>query len=127
MKQSETQANLSSNNRSSKQKDSYQFHETGQLRRAKMHAAYLIEAVDNNNKALTPSLHRLLEASLVLETTDSKILAAYLKQPLTTIHSEFQRIHIILEHIRELQKALSNEKSFFRPTTREQVTEFTLI
>ena len=104
MKQSETQANLASNNHLNKQKDSNQFHETGQLRRAKMHAAYLIEAVDNN-KALTPSLHRLLEASLVLETTDSKILAAYLKQPLATIHSEFQRIHTILEHIRELQKA----------------------
>ncbi len=126
MKQPEIQANLSSNNNLSKQKDSNQFHETGQLRRAKMHAAYLIEAVDNN-KALTPSLHRLLETSLVLETTDSKILATYLKQPPATVHSEFQRIRTILGHIQESQKVSSNKRNSFRPIIRPQVTEFTLV
>ena len=106
MKQLETQTNLTTNNHLSKQKDSNQFHETGQLRRAKMHAAYLIEAVDSN-KTLTPSLHRLLEASLVLETTDSKILAAYLKRPPATIRFEFQKIHTILGQIGEFQRVSS--------------------
>lgn len=104
MKHPETQTNLTSNNYSlNKQKDNNSFHETGQLRRAKMHAAHLIEAIDNN-KALTPSLHQLLEASLVLETTNSKILAAHLKRPPATIRSEFQRICTILGHIGEFQK-----------------------
>ena len=103
MKQPETQANATSSNHLNKQKDSNQFHETGQLRCAKMHAAYLIEAIDNN-RALTPSLHRLLEASLVLETTNSKILAAYLKRPPATIRSEFQKIRTILGQIGEFQR-----------------------
>ena len=124
MKKSETQAPLTSNHHLNKQKDNSQFHETGQLRRAKMHAAHLIEAIDHK-KALNPSLHRLLEASLVLETTDSKILATYLKQPPATVHSEFQRIRTILGHIQEFQKVSSNGKNSFRPTT--QVTEFTLV
>lgn len=107
MKQPETQADLTSNNYYlNKQKDNNPFHETGQLRRAKMHAAHLIEAIDSS-KALTPSLHQLLEASLVLETTNSKILAAYLKRSPATIRSEFQRICTILGHIGEFQKTSS--------------------
>ena len=107
MKQPETQTNLTSNNYYlNKQKDNNPFHETGQLRRAKMHAAYLIEAIDSH-KAHTPSLHQLLEASLVLETTNSKILAAYLKRSPSTIRSEFQRICTILGHIGEFQRVSS--------------------
>ena len=106
MKKPETQTHLISNRHLNKQKDSNQFHETGQLRRAKMHAAHLIEAIDNN-KALNPSLHRLLEASLVLQTTNSKKLAAYLKRPPAMIRSEFQKIRTILGQMEDLQKVSS--------------------
>ena len=95
MKQPEIQTHLNVNNYSSGQKAGHQFHETGQLRRAKMHAACFIDAIDDKN-ALPPALHQLLEASLVLETTNSKILAAYLKRPPAAIRAEFQRIRTIL-------------------------------
>lgn len=96
MKQPDIQkTNLNINHYLSGQKDSHQFHETGQLRRAKMHAACLINAIDDK-KVLTPVLHQLLEASLVLETTNSKILAAYLKRSPAAIRTEFQRIRTIL-------------------------------
>jgi hypothetical protein len=87
----------------SKRKNSHQFYQIGQLRRAKLHAARLIEFIDTK-RVLPPSLYRLLEASLVLETTDTKILAACLKQSPTTIRGGFQRIFNILEHAGELQK-----------------------
>ena len=103
MKKSETQAPLTSNHHLNKQKDNSQFHETGQLRRAKMHAAHLIEAIDHK-KALNPSLHRLLEASLVLQTTNSKTLAAYLKRSPAIIRSEFQKIRTILGQVEDFQK-----------------------
>jgi hypothetical protein len=87
----------------SKRKRNHQFYQIGQLRRAKLHAAHLIEFIDTK-KVLPPSLCRLLEASLVLETTDTKILAVCLKQSPATIRSGFQRIFNILEYARELQK-----------------------
>ena len=79
MMQAETLEILNVNNPLSKQKSNRSFYEAGQLRRAKMHAARLIDAVDSQ-KMLTPALYRLLEASFVLETTDTKILAAHLKK-----------------------------------------------
>lgn len=107
MKQSETKTNLDTgDNQFNKQKDSHGFHSTGQLRRAKLHAAYLIEAIDSN-KLLPPPLHQLLEASLVLETTSSKILATYLKRSPSTIRNEFQKIRSILGYNGELQKVSS--------------------
>lgn len=66
-------------------------YEAGQLRRAKMHAARLIEAFDSKN-ILPPSLHQLLEASIILETTDSRILAAWLKRTPAAIRTDFQKI-----------------------------------
>jgi len=69
--------------------------ETGQLRRAKMHVSCLVEDMDNKN-ALTPSLRKLLEASLLLQTTSTKVLAAYLHRSPATIRTEFQRILSIL-------------------------------
>ena len=83
------------NNYLNSQKDNNQFYETGQLRRAKMQAASFINAIDDK-KALTPALHNLLEASLVLQTTSSKILAGYLKRTPAAIRMEFQRIGTIL-------------------------------
>lgn len=46
------------------------FFEAGQLRRAKMHASRFIEALDIK-RLLTPSMYQLLEASLILESTDT--------------------------------------------------------
>ena len=111
MKQSKIQTKLSSNNdHLNQQKGSEPFHRIGQLRRAKMHAACLIESI-NSNKTLPPSLHRLLEASLVLETTDSKTLAAYLKRSPTTIRNEFQRIRTILNAYQDISENLQYKAS----------------
>lgn len=104
MKQSEAQANSNVSNHLSKQKSSSPFYEAGQLRRAKMHAARLIESMDGE-KMLTPSLYRLLEACLILETTSTKVLAAYLQRSPTMIRNEFQRICTILGPIKTLQTA----------------------
>lgn len=74
----------------------------GQLRRAKMHVSYLIDDLGIKNE-MTPALRELLEASLVLQTTSTKILAGYLKRSPATIRSEFLRILSILgEHGRYL-------------------------
>lgn len=67
----------------------------GQLRRAKMHISCLIDDLDIKNE-MTPALRELLEASLVLQTTSTKILAGYLKRSPATIRSEFLRILSIL-------------------------------
>lgn len=95
MKQSEIQDDLKAKNYVNKWKASHKFIETGQVRRAKMHAARLIDAIDDK-KVISPALHQLLEASLFLETTDSKILAAYLKRSPVGIRAEFQRFRSIL-------------------------------
>lgn len=109
MRQPETQTDPGHNNDYlSKRKNNHQFYRIGQLRRAKLHAAHLIESI-GSNRVLPRSLHRLLEASLVLETTDTKILATYLKQSPATIRTEFQRIRNILGHVGEFQK-ISNIK-----------------
>ena len=69
--------------------------ETGQLRRAKLHASCLIEDMDNGS-VLTPALRELLEASLTLQTTSTKVLAAHLRRSPAAIRTEFQRILTIL-------------------------------
>mgnify|MGYP000856151403 CR=1 FL=1 len=102
MIQAETLETLNINNLLSKQKNNHSFYEAGQLRRAKMHAARLIDAIDTQ-KMLTPALYQLLEASFILETTDSKILAAHLKKTPATIRSEFQKICEILGQSHDTQ------------------------
>ena len=72
-------------------KANHKLMEAGQFRRAKMHAARFIDTIDDK-KILSPTLYLLLEASIVLETTETKILAAYLKRSPGIIRSEFQRI-----------------------------------
>ncbi|MDO9469155.1 MAG: hypothetical protein Q7J23_00290, partial [Nitrosomonas sp.] len=67
--------------------------------------ARLIDTVDDM-KSVSPALHQLIEASLVLETTDSKILAAYLKRSPAIILTEHQRIR------RMIGKYQSNSISF---------------
>ncbi len=89
--QRKTQDNIHLN----QQKISHRIYETGQLRRARMHASCLVEDLDDK-KTLTPSLLKLLEISLILQTTNTKILAAYLHRPLVTIRADFQRILSIL-------------------------------
>ena len=102
MKQYEILNNHKINNYLSEWKANHKFIEMGQLRRIKMHAALLIDTIDNK-KSVSPTLHQLLEASLVLETTDSKILAAYLKRSPAIIRAEFQRIRRISGNTREIQ------------------------
>ncbi|MBS0423364.1 MAG: hypothetical protein JSR71_02820 [Proteobacteria bacterium] len=99
----ETLDNLNVSNSLSKQKSSYSFYEAGQLRRAKMHAARLIDTIDTK-KMLTPALYQLLEASFILETTDAKILAAHLKKPPAAIRGEFQKICEILGQSQDTRK-----------------------
>lgn len=103
MTQAVTLENLNVNNPLFKQKNNHSFYEAGQLRRAKMHAARLIEAIDNK-KMLTPALYRLLEASFILGTTDAKILAAHLKKTPAAIRTEFQKICEILGQSHDMQK-----------------------
>lgn len=110
MGQSETQTNSNISNHLSKQKNSSPFYEAGQLRRAKMHAARLIEAMDDK-KMLPPSLHRLLEASLMLETTNTKILAAYLQRSPAIIRHEFQRICTILGPAGEMKNLCTTQET----------------
>lgn len=102
MMQAETLENLNVNTPLSKQRNNHSFYEAGQLRRAKMHAARLIEAIDNK-KTLPPALYRLLEASFILETTDAQILAAHLKKPPAIIRSEFQKIREMVEQSHDMQ------------------------
>ncbi len=89
--QRKTQDNIHLN----QQKISRKINETGQLRRAKMHVSCLVEDLDDK-KALTPSLRKLLETSLILQTTSAKVLAAYLNRSPATIRTDFQRILSIL-------------------------------
>jgi hypothetical protein len=106
MKQLQSQVDLKTdavNVPSTEQRNGQSFYESGQMRRAKMHAARLIESIDGYN-TLPPSLQRLVEACFVLETTDSRILAAYLKQKPAVIRMDFQKICTILGEKFALQK-----------------------
>lgn len=51
---------------------------------------------ENNKTPLTPALHKLMEACLILRTTDAKTLASYLDRSPATVRTEFQRILAIL-------------------------------
>lgn len=64
---------------------------TNQVRRAKMRVSDI-----DSTKSLTPTLRSLLEASLILETTSTKILSAYLKRSPSTIRAEYQQILMLL-------------------------------
>lgn len=72
--------------------------EIGQLRRAKLHASCLLECV-NNKKLQNPALRELLEASIILQTKSTKVLAAYLHRSPTIIRAQFQQIIDILGDI----------------------------
>lgn len=69
--------------------------EVGQLRRAKLHASCLMEGVVGYEE-MALALRELLEASLILQTTSTKILAAYLQRSPAAIRAEFQQIRTIL-------------------------------
>lgn len=64
---------------------------TDQVRRARMRVSDI-----DSKKTLTPALRSLLEASLILETTSTKILSAYLKRSPSTIRAEYQQILMLL-------------------------------
>ncbi len=93
-----------------RRKNNYQFYESGQLRRAKMHAARLIETLDGK-RLLPPFLRELLEASFTLETTDTRILATYLKRSPASIRSEFQKICATLGGYAEFSKDYQKQPS----------------
>jgi len=105
MRQSETQLDRNVSNHLTKQENNYSFYEAGQLRRAKMHAARLIDVIDDK-KVLPPVLYQLLEASLILETTDTQKLAAYLRKPPAAIHAELQKIRAILRTYQEVSEEI---------------------
>lgn len=105
MRQSETQLDRNVSNHSKKQANNYSFYEAGQLRRAKMHAARLIDVIDDK-KVLPPVLYQLLEASLILETTDTRKLAAYLRKPPAIIHTELNKIRAILRTYQEIPEEI---------------------
>lgn len=71
--------------------------EIRQMRRAKLYASYLLESIDNKSE-LTPALHELLKvkAGFSLQTTSTKVLAAYLQRSPAIIRAEFQRILTLL-------------------------------
>ncbi len=79
----------------SSQEASNKVREIGQLRLAKMPKSCLVEYLDNKN-ALTPALRKLLEVSLTLRTTNTKVLADYLQRSPTTIRIELKQIISIL-------------------------------
>ncbi|PSJ18123.1 hypothetical protein [Nitrosomonas supralitoralis] len=79
------------------------FFEAGQLRRAKMHASRFIEALDIK-RLLTPSMYQLLEASLILESTNTRVLAFYLKRTPANIRKEFEKICATLGRYEEFSK-----------------------
>lgn len=47
---------------------------------------------EDNKNPLTPALRKLMEACLILKTTEAKSLAAYLNRSPATIRTGFQRI-----------------------------------
>ncbi|TXI18339.1 MAG: hypothetical protein E6Q62_07025 [Nitrosomonas sp.] len=98
MKQSEIPIDRNSSHYFRKQEDIQPLYEAGHLRRAKMHVARFIDSSGNKQLLNSPALQQLLEASLLLETTDCDILAAYLKRPPATICVEFQKIRPFFKH-----------------------------
>ncbi|MCE7913888.1 MAG: hypothetical protein DYH15_04195 [Nitrosomonas sp. PRO4] len=92
MKQSGIQISRNSSHYFRKQEDIHPLYEAGHLRRAKMHVARFIDSSENKQLLNSPVLQQLLEASLLLETTDCDILAAYLNRSPTSLCVEFQKI-----------------------------------
>lgn len=51
----------------------------------------------DGKKSLTPALRKLMEACIILKTTNAKTLAAYLDRSPSTVRTEFQRILEIMD------------------------------
>lgn len=79
----------------SQQEAIHKVKEIGQLRRAKMHASCLLESIKDKS-AITPDIRQLLEASLALQTTSAKTLAAHLHCSPAIVRANFQRMLTIL-------------------------------
>jgi DNA-binding NarL/FixJ family response regulator len=70
----------------------------------------------DNANPLTPALCKLLEACLILKTTDAKTLATYLNRSPTTIRNEFQRILVIMNvHCRYAALKTAEDKGWLDP------------
>lgn len=58
---------------------------------------FFTEGYMNENKnPLTPALLRLMQACVILQTTDTKTIANHLNRSPATIRNEFQRILVVL-------------------------------
>ena len=81
-----------------------------------------IDMTVHNNNPLTPALCKLMEASLILKTTDAKTLAAHLNRSPTTIRTEFQRILAVMNvHCRyTAMKTAEDEGWLHNPKTSEE-------
>jgi len=71
---------------------------------------------------LTPALCKLLEACLILKTTDAKSLATYLNRSPTTIRTEFQRILALMNvHCRYAALKAAEDKGWlYTPETSDE-------
>lgn len=70
---------------------------------------------------LTPALCQLLKASLVLKTTDAKILAAHLHRSPATIRTEFQRILAIMNvHCRYAALKIAEERGWLHAENAQE-------
>ncbi len=66
-----------------------------------------------DNNPLTPALCKLMKASLILKTTDTKTLATHLNRSPTTIRTTFQRILVIMNvHCRYAALKTAEEKGW---------------
>jgi hypothetical protein len=104
MKQSKTHDNLKADNYLSKWKANHKLIEMGQARCVKLYVARLIDVI-NDKKSMSPAVHQLLGASLILKTTDSKILSVYLKKLLPLFGPNFKEFAQLLVNAREIQRA----------------------
>ena len=81
-----------------------------------------IDMNGDNRNSLTPALCKLLEACLILKTTDAKTLAAHLNRSPATIRTEFQRILVIMNvHCRYAALKTAEEEGWlFTQKTNEE-------
>ncbi len=71
-------------------------------------------------KRLPPALYRLLETCIEIKTTNTKILAGYLRRSPATIRTQFQRILALLDvHCRYEALRLAEEKGLIRCKRRQ--------
>ena len=75
---------------------------------------------DLTEKPLTPALYRLMQACILLQTTNAKTLATHLHRSPSTIRTEFQRILSIMNvHSRFSALRVAQDNGWLRSTEAE--------